>query len=148
PFAAYAEAFQAPLDAILTPEGAAATPGMAGLCLIGQNARLHAIAGPLVGRYLKADPSTTEPWASLLRDNTPGSVRLPVPLFVAQGGADTLVRPETTAAFVARECALGTAVTSLTVPGADHGFIAADALPQLLPWLAALPGSPRGTCPA
>lgn len=140
-FAAYSAAYGTPLEAILTPAGVAATPQMADLCLLGQNDQLHAIAGPLVGRYVKADPATTEPWATLLRENTPGTARLPVPLFVAQGGADTLVRPETTAQFVAQQCAAGGEVTSLVVPGADHGFIATDALPQLVPWLAAPGGS-------
>ncbi|GAA1834305.1 lipase family protein [Pseudonocardia ailaonensis] len=148
-FNAYASAYASrpgvALDSILTPAGAAATPGMAQLCLIGQNDQLHAIADPLIGHYVKSDPATTEPWATILRENTPGSVRMPVPLFVAQGGADTLVRPETTAAFVQRECSLGTAVTSLVIPGVDHGFVADDALSKLLPWLAAPGGS---TCPA
>jgi alpha-beta hydrolase superfamily lysophospholipase len=137
-FSAYAEAYDVPLDSILTPAGVEATPAMARLCLLGQNTQLHDIATPLIGAYVRADPATTEPWASLLRENTPGAVRMPVPLFVAQGLADTLVRPETTAAFVAREQALGTAVTSVTLPGVDHGFIGDDALPQLLPWFAAL----------
>jgi alpha-beta hydrolase superfamily lysophospholipase len=140
-FDAYAKAYQAPLDAILTPDGITATGQIAALCLIGQNAEQHQIAGPLVGRYLKADPATTEPFATLLRQNTPGATRLPVPLFVAQGSADTLVKPETTADFVAKQCALGTEVTSLVIPGADHGFVADDALPTLIPWLAA----PGGT---
>jgi len=140
-FAAYSAAYGAPLADILTPAGAAATPQMADLCLIGQNDQLHAIAGPLVGHYVKADPATTEPWATLLRQNTPGPARLPVPLFVAQGSADTLVRPETTAQFVAQQCAAGAEVTSLVISGADHGFVATDALPRLIPWLASPGGS-------
>ncbi|SDG72898.1 alpha/beta hydrolase family protein [Pseudonocardia oroxyli] len=140
-FAAYAANYGAPLDAILTPEAAAAIPQMAALCLIGQNDRLHALAGPLVGHDLRADPATVEPWASLLRENTPGRDRIPVPVFVAQGGADTLVRPDTTARFVAAQCAAGAEVTSVVVPGADHGFIALDVVPQLIRWLAAPGGS-------
>ena len=81
------------LDSILTPAGAAATPAMARLCLLGQNAELHRIATPLIGGYVRADPASTEPWATLLEDNTPGAERLEVPLFVAQGQTDTLVRP-------------------------------------------------------
>ncbi|GAY09738.1 alpha/beta fold hydrolase [Pseudonocardia sp. N23] len=134
-FQAYATAYNAPLDTILTPDGVTATPKMAALCLLGQNAQLHDIAGPLVGRYLAADPTRTQPWAGLLAANTPGAARLPVPLYVAQGEADTLVRPQVTAAFVAKECSLGTRVTSVTLPGVDHGGIAFDALPTVVPWL-------------
>ena len=143
-FQAYATAYGAPLASILTPGGVTATPKMAQLCLLGQNAQLHDISGPLVGRYLAADPTKTQPWADLLAANTPGAAKLGVPLFVAQGEADTLVRPPITAAFVAKECALGTPVTSKTFPGVDHGGIAFDAIPSLIPWLkAAEAGTPE-----
>ena len=152
-FDAYASVYRstpgATLDTILTPAGAAATPAMSALCLLGQNAALHDIATPLIGRYLAADPTTTQPWAGLLSANTPGSARLPVPLFVAQGEADALVRPAVTAAFVAKECGLGTHVTSLTLPGVDHVVVALDAMPTLLPWLAAAEAGTvaPSTCP-
>ena len=137
-FATYASVYRdtpgATLDTILTPAGAVATSTMAQLCLIGQNQRLHELAQPLIGQYLTADPSTRQPWATLLQQNTPGAARLAVPLFVAQGGADTLVRPEVTARFVARECGFGTHVTTLSIPAADHGFVALDAMPTLLKW--------------
>ena len=146
-FATFASVYRdtpgATLDTILTPAGVAATPTMAQLCLLGQNQQLHDLAQPLIGKYLLADPTTRQPWASLLAQNTPGATRLDVPLFVAQGGADTLVRPAVTAAFVAKECGLGTHVTTLNIPGADHGFVAQDALPTLLKWFdAVVAGSP------
>jgi acetyl esterase/lipase len=146
-FATYASVYRDPpgatLDTILTPAGAAVTPAMAPLCLFGQNRQLHELAQPLIGKYLAADPSTRAPWAALLQQNTPGAAKLTVPLFVAQGGSDTLVRPETTARFVARECGLGTHVTTLTVPSADHGLIAPAALPTVIRWFAGVvDGSP------
>jgi pimeloyl-ACP methyl ester carboxylesterase len=152
-FDAYASVYRATpgatLNTILTPAGAATTPAMAQLCLARQNKELHALAGPLIGHYLTADPMTTEPWASLLRANTPGATPLTVPLFVAQGEADVLVRPATTARFVAGECRMGTHVTALSLPGVDHGFIAIDALPTVMAWFAGVeagnPGS--GSCP-
>jgi acetyl esterase/lipase len=124
------------LDGILTPAGTAATPGMAQLCLLGQNGELHRIATPLIGHYLARDPATTEPWATLLRQNTPGATRLPVPLFVAQGEADALVKPELTWRFADHECGLGTRVTRLALPQTGHGEVALRALPTLLPWFA------------
>lgn len=126
------------LDAILTPAGAAATPGMAQLCLFGQNGELHRIATPLIGHYLARDPATTEPWATLLRQNNPGAARLPVPLFVAQGETDALVKPELTWQFADHECGIGTRVTRLALPQTGHGEVALRALPTLLPWFAAV----------
>jgi dienelactone hydrolase len=139
-FAAYASVYgpstpDATLDSILTPEGAAVTDQMAELCLFGQNKQLHEIATPLIGHYLAADPATTEPWATLLAENTPGGTRLPVPLFVAQGDTDQLVRPEITAQFVADERALGTEVTFETIADTGHGLVALRAMPKLLDWL-------------
>jgi pimeloyl-ACP methyl ester carboxylesterase len=146
-FSAYAEAYgpthpDATLASILTTAGVAATPSMAALCLFGQNSELHTIATPLIGHYLSADPSTTAPWSALLQQNTPGATPLTVPLFVAQGNTDALVRPEITAQFVAHERSIGTNVTSDTIADTGHGLVALRALPELLRWLAALPPTP------
>ncbi|MCS5736346.1 lipase family protein [Herbiconiux daphne] len=125
----------ATLDSILTPEAAAQVDRMSQLCLLGQNSELHTIGDPLIGHFLAADPGTTEPWATLLAENSPGGTRLPVPLFVAQGDIDELVRPEITAAFVASQRQLGTVVTAETVENTGHGLVATRALPRLLDWL-------------
>jgi len=142
-FDAYAKVYGpstpgAELDSILTPAGAAATPSMAALCLLGQNSQIHAIAKPLVGGYLANDPATTEPWSALLQANTPGAAPVAVPVFVAQGAADTLVVPTATDAFVAHECSIGTAVSYFTYPDTTHATIAYRALPRLLDWFAGL----------
>ena len=107
------------------------------LCLLSQNAALHAIAKPLIGRFLTADPETTQPWAGLLAANTPGAVPIASPLFVAQGEADELVRPASTDAFVEHVRSNGTAVTYDRIPGATHGTIALRALRSLFDWLSA-----------
>lgn len=124
------------LASILVPEAIPLIPQMAELCLLGQNAQLHEIGAPFTdGRFLIADPSTTEPWASLLEENTPGGSRFDVPLYVAQGATDELVRPELTAKFVAAQQALGTDVTSQVVPDTGHGLVALRALPDILMWV-------------
>ena len=152
-FAAYSSVYASrypglSLSSILTPAGAAATPAMADLCLFGQMLTIHSIARPLVGGYLSADPSTTPPWSELLAENTPGSARLGVPLFVAQGQKDELVRPAATSAYVARVCAAGEHVVFRQYPGDDHGSIANAAVPAVLPFFAsALAGTPpASTC--
>ncbi|MDF2442807.1 MAG: hypothetical protein JWR01_1010 [Subtercola sp.] len=147
-FASYASVYGAStpgatLSAILTPAGVAATPRMNALCLSDTEA-LHDIAGPLVGKYLSGDPTVVEPWASLLAANTPGPSAagagkpVPVPLFVAQGDTDTLVRPADTAAFAQSECAAGARVTYLALPNTTHGLIALRAAPTVLAWFGRL----------
>ncbi|WP_243695269.1 alpha/beta fold hydrolase [Agromyces protaetiae] len=131
----YADTPGADLDTILTPAAIAALPKMNDLCLFGQNTELHEIATPLIDGFLTGDPGEVEPWASLLAENTPGTARYDIPLFVAQGETDTLVRPDLTEAFVARQRALGTDVTSELIPKTGHGLVALRALKTMLPWL-------------
>ncbi|WP_198165904.1 lipase family protein [Agromyces laixinhei] len=123
------------LDTILTPAAVDAVPRMAELCLFGQNDELHELGQPLIGGFLSADPASTEPWASVLAENTPGGARLEMPLYVAQGATDTLVRPELTAAFVEQQRTLGTEVTSEVLSDTGHGLVALRALSTMLPWL-------------
>jgi pimeloyl-ACP methyl ester carboxylesterase len=120
------------LDQILTPAGIAALPSMVPLCLLTQNEELHAIAGPLVGKFVTNDPADVEPWATLLQQNTPGGTPVSVPMFVAQGGEDTLVKPATTAEYVAHLCATGEHVDSRVYPDRSHGTIAERAIPDVL----------------
>jgi acetyl esterase/lipase len=139
-FTAYAVAYAEnlppdPLTTILTPAGVAAAPRMSELCLLGQNSKIHAIAKPLLGQFLAHEPANTSPWKEMLASNKPSSAALPIPLFVAQGQSDTLVRPEITAAFVAAHREAGTAVTSFVYPHTGHGAVALTALPDLLDWM-------------
>jgi len=138
------------LGSILTPAGVAALPEMVPLCLLGQNKELHAIADPLVGNFLRADPAKTEPWATLLEQNTPGGQPVAVPMLVFQGEADTLVKPATTAQYVQKLCTNGEHVEFRTYPGISHGEIAERAVPMLIPWLGDLvAGRPTATtCPS
>ena len=114
----------ASLTQFLTPAGARDTPVMANFCLFGQNKELHAIAGPLVGKYLTRDPSSVEPWKSWLAENTPGDAPIGVPVFIAQGANDTLVHPAVTKAYVDRLCRQGEQVHFELFPRTTHAEIA------------------------
>lgn len=131
--AAYADRYSTDeMQAILTPAGLEATPTMAAMCLLSQNKEIHAIADPLVGGYVTSDPSTTEPWATLLKENSAGGAPIGVPIFVAQGLSDTLVLPPATQGYVTRLCAAGEAVTFEEYDGITHALIADIAVPKVL----------------
>jgi pimeloyl-ACP methyl ester carboxylesterase len=154
-FDAYERAYgagraDAGLTSILTPAGAAATPNMAKLCLFGDNKELHKIAGPLVGRYLSGDPAVVEPWATWLRENTPGAAPITVPIFVAQGETDTLVRPQTTEQYVVKLCSQRAHVRFKLIPDTGHGLVALKAFNDVNSWFRDLvAGHPVATtCPA
>lgn len=123
------------IAAILTPAGTAATPDMAALCLLSQNKEIHSIADPLIGSYVKSDPSTTEPWSTLLKENSAGAEPLTVPVFVGQGLADELVKPKATEDYVALLCSQRANVVFHRYPGVTHGLAAYASLPEMLLWL-------------
>lgn len=141
--AAYAEVYGpttpgATLESILTPAGVEAVPAMNELCLATQGQELHDLARPLIGAFLTADPSTTEPWATLLEQNTPTGVPPELPVFVAQGLADELIDPAETQAYVDQLVANGSRVEYVTYPEIDHGLVGYRAVPRLLEWIDAL----------
>jgi pimeloyl-ACP methyl ester carboxylesterase len=142
--AAYADRYpEGEIDAILTSAGKDATPKMAALCLLTQAKELHAIADPLVGRYVSSDPATTEPWQTLLRENSAGGQPINVPVYIGQGLADTLVVPSATAGYVKLLCSQNTAVTSQTFPDVSHALAAYASLPAVLGWFAAVEAGER-----
>jgi len=152
-FAAYQQAYASrypglELTSILTDAGANVTPTMASLCLFGDNLKLHALARPLIGRYLRSDPRSTPPWSTLLAENTPGPPPSGLPVFVAQGGADTLVVPAATQAYVAAACRGGARITFRQYPTDTHGTIADTAVPDVLAFVrSSLAGAaPTSTC--
>ena len=136
------------LDAVLTPAGQAVVPEIAPRCLLSDIAALHKIAEPAVGNFFAVDPSTTEPWKSLLAANTPGSSPIGVPILVSQGDADELVRPTATADFVGGLCKAGEHVTFRTYPHIDHGLIGERTVPYLMTWLVEIRGDQpaKATC--
>jgi hypothetical protein len=147
--AAYASQYSKPeIEAILTPAGRAATPSMAALCLLSETKQIHAIADPLVGKYVTSDPATTEPWKTMLRENSAGDGIIPVPIYVGQGLADTLVIPTATQQFVAGLCSSGSSVTFHRFPGISHALAAYASVPTLMPWFADVLGGkpPLSTC--
>jgi pimeloyl-ACP methyl ester carboxylesterase len=125
----------AQLDDILTPAAVAAMPQMNALCLLTSIPQLHAIGQPLVGDFFRSDPTTTEPWKTLLAENSAGQVAFDAPLYIAQGEKDALVVPADTKDFADHEASLGIDVTFEPIPIATHSTVAYLAIPGLMQWL-------------
>ena len=83
-----------------------------------------------------SDISAAEPWNELLKQNTPGVVPSAVPVFIAQGLGDTIVRPAVTLSYVRRLCRNGNSVEFVTLPKVGHGFIARDTAHDAIQWMA------------
>jgi alpha-beta hydrolase superfamily lysophospholipase len=84
---------------------------------------------------LAKDPATG-PFGRRLTQNIP-PVHITVPVFLAQGTADTLVRPSAQRGFVRNVCRAGTALDYRTYKGRGHVGIArasSKAIPDLMDW--------------
>ncbi|HWZ37566.1 MAG TPA: lipase family protein [Bradyrhizobium sp.] len=93
-------------------------------------------AAPLAQEFLTVkNPAETEPWHSLLVRNTPGLLPRSVPVFLAQGTSDGLVRPAVTMDYMKRLCRAGSRVRMLTLPGVSHGFAGAKSADEAVAWI-------------
>jgi acetyl esterase/lipase len=86
-------------------------------------------------KFLKANPAKTEPWESIMKRNSPGQRPAGAPVFIAQGTADTTVRPAITKQFGDALCKQGTKVMFVELPGTTHTFAARDSVNQALKWM-------------
>jgi acetyl esterase/lipase len=86
-------------------------------------------------KFLKTDPTETEPWRSIMLKNTPGQLPAGAPVFIAQGTADTTVHPEITKRFAEALCKQGTRVHFVLLKGVSHTFAAKDGVGQALAWM-------------
>jgi dipeptidyl aminopeptidase/acylaminoacyl peptidase len=81
------------------------------------------------------DISAAEPWSNLLRRNTAGILPKEIPVFIAQGLGDAIVRPDVTISYVDRLCRNGSRVEFVTLPRVGHGFIARDTAGDAVRWI-------------
>ena len=86
-------------------------------------------------KFLKANPAKTEPWRSIMLRNSPGKKPAGAPVFLAQGTADTIVRPYITKQFGAALCKQGAKVMFVEMPGVTHTFAAKESVSVALKWM-------------
>jgi pimeloyl-ACP methyl ester carboxylesterase len=87
-----------------------------------------------------------EPWRRLLDENSPGPLPADIPVFLAQGSADGLVRPAIMEACRARLCRNGNRVEFVLLPGVGQALIARDVAGAAVAWMAArFAGEPAPT---
>ena len=80
-------------------------------------------------RFLKIDPSKTEPWKGIMVRNSPGQAPAGAPVFIAQGTADRTVDPQMMKRFAETLCKQGVQVMFVELPGVSHIFAARDRRP-------------------
>jgi pimeloyl-ACP methyl ester carboxylesterase len=92
---------------------------------------------PLERHFLTTKgPADVEPWHSLLEKNTPGPLPSDLPVFLAQGTTDQIIRPEVTESYMKKLCAAGSKVKMMILPNIGHGRAAQASTMAVVRWLA------------
>ncbi len=136
----WSQVYGEPLASVVTPQGKSAMDALARRCIERYFYMFtrRAPSRALARSFLKVDNiSDVEPWRNLLRANTPGTLPTTVPVFLAQGTGDTLVRPAVTRSYMEELCKAGSTVQWDPVEGVGHLFVARDSAAAAIAWIGA-----------
>jgi acetyl esterase/lipase len=135
----WARIYSAPIEKVVAPSAMPAIEQLAQECI---ESVFDVLARARTGRPLEqsfltvANLAAIEPWKSLLARNSPGDLPRAMPVFIAQGSTDVLVRPEVTRNYVRRLCAAGSRVKFLVMANVGHGFAGRDSAAAAVQWIA------------
>lgn len=119
----------ADLDELLTAEGAEVLAALDESCVAQPDQAV------LEADLLRIDPTTTEPWASMLTDNVAGGEPGAGPVLIVHGDADVQVPVGDSEVLVERMCEAGAVVERRVEPGAGHIDGAVPSYDQGFEWL-------------
>lgn len=130
--------YNIPTDAVLAAGSKRSYEEVAETCMesIAEFLKLEQLAEPLQRRFLKADPTKTEPWRDIMLTNSPGHSPAGAPVYIAQGTADETVRPEITRQFADHLCRQGTPVLMKFLDGVSHVYAGYDSANEAIAWMA------------
>lgn len=134
----WSRVYGAPMARIVRPEAVPIVDDLAAVCIESLTDILRRL-GPtraLERQFLVDDDfGSLPPWRSLLDRNTPGLLPRNVPVFIAQGTSDTLVRPQVTRDFALKLCRAGSAVQFDALQGVGHLPAARDSADAAVSWM-------------
>jgi pimeloyl-ACP methyl ester carboxylesterase len=134
----WSRVYGAPIDKVVVPEAMPTVDRLSNECIesIFDILERRKTEKPLEQQFLSVpNIATVQPWRSLAMRNTPGPLSQQIPLFLAQGTTDNIVRPEVTRAYMQRQCETGGKVAMVWVPGVGHGFVAKDSADAAVTWI-------------
>jgi acetyl esterase/lipase len=135
---AWSKLYKVPATSLVEPRAMGPFERMAHDCIesVPEFQAINEAEKPLESmKFLKADPTETEPWRSIMLKNTPGQAPAGAPVFIAQGTADTTVPPHITKRFAEALCKHGTRVHFILLNGVSHTFAAKNSVGQALAWM-------------
>src|SRR6201996_1761066 len=116
--------YDAPISRIVNPSAMPAIDRLAHECIEGPFDLIarQRTEKPLEQHFLEVEaPSQVEPWRSLLAKNSPGPLPPDLPVFLAQGSNDEIIRPDVTRNYMGGLCKAGSKVRFVALPGIGHG---------------------------
>jgi len=134
----WSRVYGAPIDKVVVPEAIPTVDRLSNECIesIFDIQERRQTEKPLEQHFLSVPSiATVQPWRSLAMRNTPGTLTPQIPLFLAQGTTDNIVRPEVTRAYMQRQCKSGGKVAMMWVPGVGHGLVARDSANTAVSWM-------------
>ena len=134
----WSRVYGAPIDSVVVPEAMPTVDRLSNECIesIFDILERRQTEKPLEQQFLSVpNIATVQPWRSFAMRNTPGTLPPQIPLFLAQGTTDNIVRPEVTRAYMQRQCKAGGKVAMMWVPGVGHGFVAKDSADAAVAWM-------------
>ena len=134
----WSRVYGAPIDKVVLPEAMPTVDRLSNECIesIFDILERRQTEKPLEQQFLSVPSiAAVQPWRSLAMRNTPGALPPQIPLFLAQGTADNIVRPEVTRGYMQRQCKAGSKVSMMWVSGVGHGFVARDSADAAVAWM-------------
>lgn len=134
----WSRVYGAPIDHVVLPEAMPTIDRLSNECIesVFDILERRKTEKPLEQQFLSVpNIAAVQPWRSLAMRNSPGTLPPNIPLFLAQGTADNIVRPEVTRSYMQHQCTAGSKVSMMWVPGVGHGFIARDSADAAVAWM-------------
>jgi pimeloyl-ACP methyl ester carboxylesterase len=130
--------YGAPIDKIVDPRAMQAVDRLAYECIEGPFDLItrQRTEKPLEEAFLTVEgPANIEPWRSLLEKNTPGPLSPDIPVLLAQGTNDQIIRPSVTKDYMSKLCKGGSKVKMVMLPDVGHGRAAQASTMVAADWI-------------
>jgi acetyl esterase/lipase len=130
--------YDAPIDKIIDPRAMPTVDRLARECIEGPFDLIERqrTERPLEQYFLTVDkPANVEPWHALLEKNTPGTLPPEIPVFLAQGTIDKIIRPDVTRDYMSKLCKAGSKVRLMMLPNVGHGRAAQASTMAAVNWM-------------
>lgn len=123
------------LKSVLSKSGLAKYRRLATLCIVDATLIGLTEENLLSHDFFAHDPTKNPAWKRVMRINTVPLPPTNTPVFIAQGLADKVVLPNTTALLIKRYCNAGVSLTTDWLPGVTHAKTAIKSGPRVTAWL-------------